>query len=49
MADLLKRCGICGEVYPADQMNEDEASETGWICNDCLLDEHPEYEDFGEY
>ena len=41
-------CGICGKIYHIDQMVRDEGSDTGWICDFCLLELHPEYEDWGQ-
>lgn len=49
-ADMKKRkyyrkCGICGERYEQSEMVRDECSPTGWICFDCCMGVHPEYEE----
>lgn len=40
-----RRCGICGERFEQSEMVNDEGSPTGWICGDCCMDVHPEYEE----
>ena len=42
----IKACGICGKEWHIDQMVRDAGSSTGWICDFCLIELHPEY--FGE-
>lgn len=42
-------CGICGEKIDKSEAVRDIGSDTGWICDDCLRNLHPEYEDWGEY
>lgn len=39
----MKTCGICGEQFEIEDMAIDAGSETGWICIECLMEEHPEY------
>lgn len=43
-----RKCGICGEQYEQSEMIRTDQSPNGWICIDCSIGEHPEYEDFGE-
>lgn len=40
-----RRCGICGERHEQSEMVRDEGSSTGWICGDCCMGVHPEYEE----
>lgn len=40
-----RKCGICGERYEQSEMVRDECSSTGWICCDCCMGVHPEYEE----
>ena len=42
-------CGICGSRFEQSDGVRDNGSDTGWICDDCYNELHPEYEDFGEY
>lgn len=42
-------CGICGEKIDKSEAVRDIGSATGWICEDCARNLHPEYEDWGEY
>ena len=37
-------CGICGEKYPVRDMIREEGSYTGYICEDCLIAVHPEFD-----
>lgn len=37
-------CGICGERYKASEMTRNPGSCTGWLCIDCDMQVHPEYE-----
>lgn len=41
----LIECGICGELYPQDEMYYDGGSSTNWICDDCYNQIHPEHEE----
>lgn len=43
-----RTCGICGEKHEQSEMIRDDGSMTGWICEDCLIRVHPEYEEDGE-
>lgn len=36
-------CGVCGEICNVEDMTEDEGSDTGYICQECLIAIHPEY------
>lgn len=42
-------CGICGEETDKSDAIRDIGSDTGWICEYCARNLHPEYEDWGEY
>jgi len=44
-----KECGVCGERFSKEEMIEDYYSDTGYVCADCYIGLHPEYEDLGEY
>lgn len=45
MRKYYRRCGICGERHEQSEMERNEASPTGWICGDCCMGIHPEYEE----
>lgn len=45
----IRKCGICGERHEQGEMIRDNGSDTGWICEDCHNELHPEYEEWGEY
>lgn len=38
-------CGICGELNEQSEMVRDHGSDTGWLCVDCHMAQHPEYEE----
>lgn len=40
-----RKCGICGERFEQSEMVRDEGSPTSWICVDCHMVIHPEYEE----
>lgn len=40
----FRKCGVCGERFEQSNMVRDAGSETGWICIDCHMVEHPEYD-----
>lgn len=40
----FRKCGICGERHEQSDMVRTNESSTGWICQDCLLRIHPEYD-----
>ena len=42
-------CGICGKRFEQSDGVRDDGSDTGWICDECHDELHPEYEDWGEY
>lgn len=42
-------CGICGKRFDQADGVRDDGSDTGWICDECHDELHPEYEDWGEY
>ena len=39
-----RKCGICGETHEQSDMIRDCCSDTGWVCLDCYIVEHPEYD-----
>ena len=43
--NMKKECGICGEMFDMSDMVRSEGSDTGWICIDCQMSVHPEYDD----
>lgn len=45
----IRKCSICGERHEQGEMIRDNGSDTGWICEDCHNELHPEYEECGEY
>ena len=42
-------CGVCGKRFEQSEGTRDDGSDTGWICDECHDELHPEYEDWGEY
>lgn len=38
------RCGICNELFNQEDMEKDFGSETGWLCYDCFMIQHPEFD-----
>lgn len=53
MADKKKRkyyrkCGVCGHRHEQSKMIRTNESPNGWLCIDCYVAEHPEYDIFGE-
>ena len=45
----FRKCGICGKRFEQSYGVRDNGSYTGWICDECACQLHPEYEEFGEY
>lgn len=43
-----RKCGKCEERHEQSEMVRTDESPNGWLCEDCIREEHPEYEDFGE-
>lgn len=41
----FRKCGICGERHEQSEMVRNEGSPTGWICDDCHMGIHPEYDE----
>lgn len=41
----FRKCGLCGERNEQSDMVRDDCSPNGWICYDCILRMHPEYEE----
>lgn len=41
----FRKCGICGERFEQKEMVRDEGSQTGWICVECFMCIHTEYEE----
>ena len=44
----FRKCGICGKRFEQSDGVRYYGSDTGWICDDCAIAQHPEYEEFGE-
>ncbi len=45
-----RKCGVCKERHEQSEMQRDEDSPNGWICQDCIVDRNPEqYFDWGLY
>ena len=40
----FRKCGVCGERWEQSDMIRTDNSPNGWICHECVLREHPEYE-----
>lgn len=40
-----RRCGICGERFEQSEMARDEGSPTGWLCVDCHMAQHLDYDE----
>ena len=40
----LARCGLCGDLVFLPYIHRDDCSPSGWICDDCELALHPEWE-----
>ena len=43
--NYYRKCGICGERHEQHEMERDYSSPNGWICYDCIITLHPEYEE----
>lgn len=41
----LFECGKCGELFFESEVYDDPGSDTGYLCEECMLCEHPEYLD----
>lgn len=46
--NYFRKCGICGERHEQRTMIRTDESPNGWLCYECCMGEHLEYEDFGE-
>ena len=42
---IVRTCGICGERFDQSDMVRDHGSDTGWVCVDCHMQIHPEYDE----
>ena len=40
----FRKCGVCGERDEQSDMIRTDNSPNGWICHECVLREHPEYD-----
>ena len=39
-----RKCGCCGERHEQNDMKRTDMAPGGWICLDCYLSMHPEFE-----
>ncbi len=39
-----RKCGICGDRHEQSIMVRTNQSSSGWLCQKCAYDLHPEYE-----
>lgn len=39
-----RHCGVCGERHEQSDMIRTDESPNGWICEDCSVTLHPEYD-----
>ena len=39
-----RKCGICGERHEQSEMVRTNQSPNGWLCVECHLHFHPEYD-----
>lgn len=42
---IIRTCDICGERFEQSDMVRDPSSDTGWVCVDCHIQMHPEYDE----
>lgn len=41
----FRTCGICGEKFEQGDMVRDPGSSTGWLCVDCHMAQHLDYDE----
>lgn len=39
-----RKCGVCGERHEQSDMIRTNQSSNGWLCMECHLHFHPEYD-----